>query len=45
MPAFSGSYLPILVDILGRARLPESFRKEIVRRGAVQVQSPRPRTD
>ncbi|MBJ6802166.1 nucleotidyltransferase family protein [Geomonas propionica] len=39
--AFSDSNLPILVDILDWARLPESFRKEILRGGTVQVQSRR----
>lgn len=33
--AFSESNLPILVDILDWARIPESFRQEIVRGGAV----------
>lgn len=36
--AFSESNLPILVDILDWARIPESFRQEIVRGGSVVVQ-------
>jgi predicted nucleotidyltransferase len=33
--AFSGSNLPILVDILDWARIPDSFREEIERVGVV----------
>jgi uncharacterized protein len=36
--ALSESNLPILVDILDWARIPESFRREIVRGGVVPVQ-------
>lgn len=36
--AFSESDLPILVDILDWARIPESFRQEILRGGIVVVQ-------
>lgn len=39
---FAESNLPILVDILDWARIPESFRKEIERGGTVQVQSGKP---
>ncbi|KAF0219739.1 MAG: DNA polymerase beta domain-containing protein [Geobacteraceae bacterium] len=35
--AFSESSLPILVDILDWARIPESFRQEIIRGGVVVV--------
>jgi predicted nucleotidyltransferase len=35
--AFSESDLPILVDVLDWARIPESFRQEIIRCGTVQV--------
>ena len=35
--AFAESSLPILVDILDWARIPESFRQEIIRGGAVPV--------
>lgn len=37
--AFSDSKLPILVDVLDWAMIPESFRDEILRGGTVQVQS------
>lgn len=37
--AFSDSKLPILVDVLDWATLPENFRNEILRGGTVQVQS------
>lgn len=37
--AFSESNLPILVDVLDWATVPESFRNEILRGGTVQVQS------
>ena len=37
--ALSESNLPILVDLLDWARIPESFRREIVRGGTVPVQS------
>ncbi|QXE89585.1 nucleotidyltransferase family protein [Geomonas subterranea] len=37
--ALSDSNIPILVDILDWARIPESFRGEIERGGTVQVQS------
>jgi predicted nucleotidyltransferase len=35
--AFSESNLPILVDLLDWARIPESFRQEIVRGGKVVI--------
>ena len=35
--AFSESNLPILVDVLDWARIPESFRQEIIRGGTVLV--------
>jgi predicted nucleotidyltransferase len=35
--AFSESNLPILVDILDWARIPESFRQEIIRGGVVLI--------
>ena len=35
--AFSESDLPILVDVLDWARIPESFRQEIIRGGVVLV--------
>lgn len=37
--AFSESNLPITVDILDWARIPESFRQEIVRGGSVLLYS------
>ncbi|HBA86963.1 MAG TPA: hypothetical protein DCZ75_02940 [Geobacter sp.] len=37
--ALSESNLPILVDVLDWARIPESFRQEIVRGGMVPVQT------
>jgi len=37
--ALSESNLPILVDLLDWARIPESFRQEIVRGGTVPVQA------
>ena len=36
--AFAESNLPILVDVLDWARIPESFRLEISRKGSVVVQ-------
>lgn len=36
--ALTDSDLPILVDLLDWARIPESFRREIVRGGVVPVQ-------
>jgi len=36
--AFSESNLPILVDLLDWARIPDSFRQEIIRGGMVPVQ-------
>jgi uncharacterized protein len=36
--AFSDSNLPILVDVLDWAVIPEGFRSEILRGGTVQVQ-------
>lgn len=38
--AFSESRLPILVDVLDWALIPESFQKEIMRGGKVVVQVP-----
>jgi uncharacterized protein len=38
--AFSESSLPILVDLLDWARIPESFRQEIIRGGVVSVREP-----
>lgn len=35
--AFSESNLPILVDILDWAQIPDSFRREIIRCGTVRV--------
>ena len=35
--SFSESDLPILVDVLDWARIPESFRQEIIRCGTVRV--------
>lgn len=40
--ALSESNIPILVDVLDWARIPESFRREIVRGGTVLVQTPIP---
>ena len=37
--ALSESNLPILVDLLDWARIPESFRREILRGGTVTVQA------
>ncbi|QWV93851.1 nucleotidyltransferase domain-containing protein [Geomonas oryzisoli] len=37
--AFTDSNIPILVDVFDWARIPESFREEIERRGTVLVQS------